>query len=1173
MSVFHFVFFYFMLFTVVNSFKPKMHRACIRAVWIFACAMFCGGELFSQGTSSGRQKTTINPIQSGTARHIDLHEHSPLRYTALDTWTTENGLPNNSLLELRQTRDGYLWFTTFNGVGRFDGKNFTILRRANTPMFRSNVISTFWEDHNENLWFGVQEGGVVCLRKDGTMLRLDSTFGFTDKMIRGWAENLIPSSPDYGTVYLTANKGVYAITPDSSGKAFTIRRDAVYNLDTPEVSQEILLDKRGGFWQGTRVGLYYRPSRLNPQDLRVFNSSNGLPNKSVECLFEDRSGTIWIGTRKGVCRYVDGKIIQDSALQNLTPVHDFTEDRDGNLWIGADNGVLLWTKSSPNPHLYRYSTADGLSDNSVRSLVEDTEGNIWIGTYYGGLNRLKRGMFSRIEPSMGLVNPIVYATLQTRDGDMWVATFNGVQCITPKKTTTYTTQNGLVTALARSLAEDSSGNVWIGTYGALHKVSPQGRITAYTMRDGLVDDQIRSLCAARDGTLWIGTVSGISTFKNGVFTSMTVKSGALPSNSILGIVQDRSGKIWISTNGGGVVILNPTDGSKTYLKPNIDLPSGDAFRVMQSPKSDEIWIPCNDGLVLWRNGVATTFTRKDGLPDENIFHVMEDASGMIWVTSDGGVARIAKEEIFRCAADRTPFTSQVYTRSDGLITNNCTVPSVATMTREGDFWIPTLKGVAIISPGKHSPNRLPPVVHCESAITERGTIRLNGTAGTITIPAGTERLEIRYTAICLTAAEQVEFRCMLEGLDKAWINAETRRSAYFSHLPPGRYTFRVIASNNNGVWNMTGDAVTVVVEPYFYQTWWFYLLCALAFLALGMVILRLRTWRLKARAAILEKMVHERTKQIEEHAEEIEQQNAEITRQLEILDAQSREIELTNTALNEKNLHLTEANTEIKRQQHILESQAADIELANSQLQERNAQLQALNQEKNEFLGIATHDLKNPIASIRMSVSLVQRYFDKMSKDDVLDRLRAVETSAERMTDIISNLLDINAIETGNVKINLAEIEVVALARRMMNEYAERALAKNLALHFSASDEEISAYADANIVMEILDNLISNAVKYSPQGCNIYVHLTRQAANVHIAVQDEGPGLSDDDKAKLFGKFMRLSARPTAGEHSTGLGLSIVKRMVEVMKGKVWCESELGNGAKFVVELPLKKCE
>ncbi len=1150
-----------MVFTSANNrLRPRIYRAFVGAVWIIGCATAFAASLFAQ----------IKPEQNkvGVERHIELHTNSPLRYTALDTWTTESGLPNNSILELRQTRDGYLWFSTFNGVGRFDGKNFTILRRTNTPLFRSNVISTFWEDRKENLWFGVQEGGIVCLRKDGTMLRLDSAFGFTDKMIRGWTENRIESSSDYGTIYLTANKGIYAISPDASGKTFTIRRDDVYNRDTPEVSQEILLDKRGGFWQGTRVGLYYRPSRSTPQDLRVFDVSKGLPGQAVECLFEDRSGTIWVGTRNGICRFVNGQMIRDSALQNLMPVHDFIEDRDGNLWIGADNGVLLWTKSSPNPQLYRYSTEDGLSDNSVRSLAEDTEGNMWIGTYYGGLNRLKRGMFSRVEPRMGLVNPIVYATLQARDGAMWIATFSGVQRITPTRTTTYTAQNGLITALARSLAQDSLGNVWIGTYGALHKISPEGRITAYAMRDGLVDDQIRSLCAARDGTLWIGTVNGMSTFKNDVFTSMTVKNGALPSNSILGIIQDRSGKIWVSTNGGGVVVINPADGSRTHLKPNIDLPSGDAFRVIQSPTSDEVWIPCNDGLVLWRNGVATTFTQKDGLPDENVFHVMEDASGMIWVTSDEGVARITKQDLFRCAADRTKFASQVFTRSNGLLTNNCTVPSFATITREGDFWIPTLKGVAIIHPGKYATNRLPPIVYCESAATEAGIVPFISTNTTITLPAGTERLELRYTAICLTASERVEFRFMLEGLDKTWISAGTRRSAYFSHLPPGKYTFRVIASNNDGVWNTTGDAVTVIVEAYFYQTWWFYALCAVAFFALGVLILRLRTWRLKARAEILEKMVHERTRQIEEHSEEIEQQNAEIVRQMDILDNQAREIELVNTALNEKNLHLTEANGEIQRQQHILEIQAADIELANSELQESNAQLQALNQEKNEFLGIATHDLKNPLAAIRMTISLVQKYYDRMSKNDVLERLGSIEISAERMTNIITNLLDINAIESGNFNVHPANIELVALTRTMVSEYEERAQAKNLALYFSSSEEQIMAYADTNVMTEVLDNLISNAVKYSPQEKNIYVRLKTSNNTVCVEVQDEGPGLSAEDKAKLFGKFVRLSARPTGGEQSTGLGLSIVKRMVEAMNGRVWCDTELGNGATFCVELP-----
>lgn len=1138
----------------------------------------------------------------GNQKHIAIKSQSPLRYTALDAWTTENGLPHNGILDMRQTRDGYIWFGSFNGAARFDGKNFLLLRRSNTPLFGSNTISTLWEDMRGNVWFGVQEGGTVVQAPDGSMTRLDSTYTFKDKMIRAWSENRMKSSPEYGTVYFSANKGIYAISHDAARKTFTLRRDSIYNLDTPEISQDILCDSHAGMWLGTRLGLYYRPSRQNANDVRRFDTTNGLPNISVQCLYEDRSGTVWIGTRRGVCRFTNGRIVQDSALLINTPVHDILEDRDGNIWFGSDNGAFLWTKSthtpqlSPqlSPQLYRLSTEDGLTDNSVRTLTEDSEGNIWFGTYYGGLNRLKRGIFSNITTREGLINPIVYASLQARDGAMWVATFNGVQRILPDKTINYTTHNGLVTALARALAQDSAGNVWVGTYGALHCIAPEGKVKAYTMRDGLLDDQIRALCAMRDGSLWIGTVNGMSILNNGVFTSLTVQKGDLVSNSILGIMQDRAGNVWVSSNGGGVVIFH-ANGTKSFLQADRDLPSSDAFCVAESPTSDEIWIPCNGGLTLWKQGKTTIFTIHDGLPDENVFHVLEDSAGMLWMTCNIGIFSVSKHDLMRVAADRRQKCKcTLYTRSDGLQTNSCTVPSFATRTREGEMWIPMLKGVAIINPSKQLQNEVLPSVYCQTVRADTMTQTITSVHRTIAITAGTERVEIRYTALSFTAPELIEFRFMLEGVDKHWVSAGTHRTAYYTNLAPGRYTFRVIAANNSGKWNTTGDIITLDVEAFFYQTRWFIALALVVFLALCLMIVRVRTWRLKARAEILEKTVQERTQQLEEHSEEIEHQNHEIKRQLEILDQQAREIELANSSLNEKNLHLQQANTtlenanaEIYRQQYILEEQAADIELANSELQERNAQLYNLNQEKNEFLGIATHDLKNPLAAIRMTVSLVQRYYDRMSKEDVLDRLGAVEISVERMTSIITNLLDINAIESGKLNVNLQYINTLDLAKQMVEEYRERAKAKNLTLYFSSATERTIAYADRNIVIEVLDNLVSNAVKYSPHDRNIFVSIrdsvreemheentaTPDISYLRIDVKDEGPGLSDDDKSKLFGKFMRLSARPTGGEHSTGLGLSIVKRMVEAMNGRVWCESELGKGAMFSVELPCAERE
>ncbi|TAE26220.1 MAG: hypothetical protein EAZ92_11000 [Candidatus Kapaibacterium sp.] len=292
----------------------------------------------------------------------------------------------------------------------------------------------------------------------------------------------------------------------------------------------------------------------------------------------------------------------------------------------------------------------------------------------------------------------------------------------------------------------------------------------------------------------------------------------------------------------------------------------------------------------------------------------------------------------------------------------------------------------------------------------------------------------------------------------------------------------------------------------------------------------------------------------------LQKQNDEILRQQELLGQQAADIELANTTLNEKNLAL-------EYQQNILEEQARDIEVANAALQEKNLQLEHLNSEKNEFLGIAAHDLKNPLAHIIMVVGTTTRYYDRMNDDDILKQMQAVGKAAERMTEIITNLLDVNAIERGGLQLHCTHYDISPDVQSVVELYSERAKEKDIRVHFQSSTHA-NVHADKQAMMQVLDNVISNAVKYSPRGKNVVVRIQSRNEAVRIEVQDEGEGISEEDMKKLFGKFARLSARPTGGEHSTGLGLSIVKKMVEAMNGKVWCESELGKGATFIVELP-----
>jgi two-component system sensor histidine kinase/response regulator len=305
----------------------------------------------------------------------------------------------------------------------------------------------------------------------------------------------------------------------------------------------------------------------------------------------------------------------------------------------------------------------------------------------------------------------------------------------------------------------------------------------------------------------------------------------------------------------------------------------------------------------------------------------------------------------------------------------------------------------------------------------------------------------------------------------------------------------------------------------------------------------------------------------------------QVIQEYDINDYKSKS-ELTNTKL------LTAVTAAFRSYADIIEidSYRKDLEgivqERTKQLRAQNEALQALNTEKNEFLGIAAHDLKNPLSGIRGLAEMLLYSASELDAQEHQEFLTQILTASERMFELVTNLLDVNAFEQEGITLSIVSVDAVSIIRMIVEIYNSRAKAKNISIHFAAPSEALLR-ADELALQQVMENIISNAVKYSPHGKNVFVKIaiiepgtsstetsTEPHQTVQISVQDEGPGLSDDDKSKLFGKFARLSARPTGGEHSTGLGLSIVKKMVEAMNGNVWCESELGQGACFIVELP-----
>jgi signal transduction histidine kinase len=253
-----------------------------------------------------------------------------------------------------------------------------------------------------------------------------------------------------------------------------------------------------------------------------------------------------------------------------------------------------------------------------------------------------------------------------------------------------------------------------------------------------------------------------------------------------------------------------------------------------------------------------------------------------------------------------------------------------------------------------------------------------------------------------------------------------------------------------------------------------------------------------------------------------------------------------------------------------IKERTLDIATKNSKVVMLNGKLIKANQEKNEFLSIAAHDLKNPLAAIQGLAEMIERDFDELPKPEILDLAKMISISSQQMFELIKNLLDVNRLESGKLNLSLGVFDILPVVEWVVNDYKDRAKAKNITLHFDLTQSEYLAFGDEKTIRQVFDNLISNAVKYSPHGKNIYVRMIPTKRHLRCQIQDEGPGLSLEDKQKLFGKFTRLTPQPTGDENSTGLGLFIVRKLVEAMQGKVWCESELERGSTFTVELRME---
>jgi ligand-binding sensor domain-containing protein/signal transduction histidine kinase len=746
------------------------------------------------------------------------------------TWRTDEGLPLNAITRILETRDGYLWIGSQNGLARFDGVRFAVFDNTNTTALPDNWISDLVEDRQGTLWIATSHGGLTYLR-DGRFAHLNGMGNRAAQTLAVDADGSVWVGGAGGLAHLSNGKVIKSYTTTEGLSGNQIRR--------------VLVDKDRSIWIATNGGL----SHLVAGRMESYSKKDGLPNNDVLDLHLGADGTLRVKTENAeTSRWVHGHFESWKIPGVPGPdVRDMLEDRNGNLWIaGATEG--LWRVNGQR--VDQFTIKDGLSSETVACLYEDKDGNLWAGTDGGGLERFRDGSITTFAKEEGLSTDSARAVLEDSAGDIWITTSTGLNQLHGNHIRVFTTADGLPTNDVWPLWEDHQQNLLIGTLNkGLVQMAPGTAIRKFSAHDSIPAHLDTAILKDSAHQLWTASSRvGLTRYADGQKTALSKANGLL-SNSLFALTEGAKGTIWIATSDG----LNSIHEGRIQNYPATDGPLDAWVVTLLFDSRNILWIGTLErGLFRFEGGRFTHYSTSQGLADNTIGSILEDTSGNLWISSNKGISRLDRGDLNAVAnGTRTTVKPVVFGKADGMKSsdmNSGTQPS-AWRGRDGRLWFSTTRGIVVIDPAHLSFNGRPLSTRVEGLLADEINVDL---AMPVRLAPTTRRLEIRYTAPNLSSPERTRFRYRLDGFDEQWVAGGAQRVAQYTNLSPGHYTFRVGARVEGGSWSTQEAALHFDLDPQFYQTWWFRLLCAFSGLTLVWAAYRLRVGWLHARTAVLE---------------------------------------------------------------------------------------------------------------------------------------------------------------------------------------------------------------------------------------------------------------------------------------------------------------------------------
>lgn len=723
------------------------------------------------------------------------------------TWQVESGLPQNKVTAVVQSRDGYLWLGTYNGLARFDGVRFQVFNENNTSELRSSRVTSLFEAADGTLWIG-DESGQVTKYKDGKF----EAWPFHSAWSGGKIYDI--ATDQSGDAWLLNEMGDVARVRDGlvlrppAGDIFGV----VHLARSPDGQIWIAHNGRVSALEDGQV----RPLDLGPP------ASTGYTSNYLQGIASSRDGGLWIASEGRLRKWKDGCWVKDcgeAPWGRERMLTRFVEARNGTLFAGtADDGLYLFfpeKKQSPA----HFNHAERFPSDWVISLCEDQEGNMWSGTG-AGLVMLRPSNIEIIAPPDGWKNRAVLSVCAGKNGSLWIGTEGaGLYRFQDGNWSNFDTPQGLLNSYVWSVAEDSSGRLWAGTWGGGLFVQ-HGDLFDRAPGTERLNAPMPALLWLKD-ELWIGSGGGLLRYQNGI-AKWIGQNGGQKLRDIRAIAADSQGVIWCGTAGNGLIRLQ-NETVQQFTKTN-GL-SSDFIECLHFDDNGALWIGTfGGGLCRMKDGHFSVINRDQGLPNDIIGDIESDGRGYLWMSSYSGIIRASEADLNLCADGKlAQVPCLTYGINDGLPTLQCSegLQPAGCKTADGRLWFATAKGLVAVDPAGVRTNSLPPPVRIETLSVDDQQLVLQNIGGPLKIPPGRHRLEFQYTGLSFAVPEKVRFKCRLVGFDSDWVDNGAKRVASYNYIPPRSYTFKVIACNDAGIWNQTGASFGFEVLPYFWQTAWF----------------------------------------------------------------------------------------------------------------------------------------------------------------------------------------------------------------------------------------------------------------------------------------------------------------------------------------------------------------